>query len=120
MNQIAQDYREVAEKAVECLENGFIDAMTNLAFPEEVRKYIRTSNHLERLNKELKRRSTVIGIFPNEASLIRLMGSVLINEHDKWSAKRRYYYKPTYDKVIEKSLVFKLMAEEQHQFLIAA
>ena len=45
-------------------------------------KFYNTSNHIERLNKELKRRSKVIGVFPNEDSVLRLMGSVLIELHD--------------------------------------
>ena len=52
--------------------------MIVMTLPEGMRRFFRTSNHIERLNRELKRRSGVIGIFPNEASLIRLMGSVLM------------------------------------------
>lgn len=70
--------------------------MTNLCIPEVFRKYIRTSNPLERLNRELKKKSNVIGIFPNTKSLMRLMGSILIEEHDKWSGKKcRNYYMPS-------------------------
>ena len=63
---------------MECLDEGFEGAMTVMTRPEGMRRFFRTSNHIERLKRELKRRSGVIGIFPNEASLIRLMGSVLM------------------------------------------
>ena len=56
--------------------------MTVMTLPAGMRKYFRTSNHIERLNRELKRRSNVIGVFPNEQSLLRLMGSVLIERNE--------------------------------------
>ncbi|MDY6211275.1 MAG: transposase [Hornefia butyriciproducens] len=49
--------------------------------PEGMRRSFRTSNHIERLNRELKRRSKSIGIFPNDASLVRLIGSVLLEQN---------------------------------------
>ena len=69
---IINDYSDVAPQAMECLDLGFESAMTVMALPEAVRVFVRTSNYLERTNKELKRRSIVIGVFPNEASVIRL------------------------------------------------
>ena len=87
-DSIIDEYTEVASKAMECLDNGFEDAMTVLALPEGFRKYLRTSNHLERLNKELKRRSKVIGVFPNEGSLNRIIGSVLIELNDIYSLEQ--------------------------------
>ena len=75
---IIADYKDVAESAMMCLDEGFESAMTVMMLPQYLRKYFRTSNHIERLNKELKRRSSVIGIFPNGSSLLRLMGSVLL------------------------------------------
>ena len=86
---IYNEYNEVADKAMECLDFGFEDAMTVLALPNGYRRFLRTSNHLERVNKELKRRSNVIGIFPNVDSLIRLMGSVLIELHEKYSLEQK-------------------------------
>ena len=120
MSQIAQDYRDVAEDAVKCLEKGFLDSMTNLTVPKELRTYIRTSNHIERLNKELKRRSKVIGVFPNVASLLRLMGSVLVDHHDKWSTKKRIFYAPMYTALTEKSADLEAIAKKQHDLYLAA
>ncbi len=68
------------------LEEGFESAMMVMFLPSTIRKLFRTSNHLERVNRELKRRSKVIGIFPNEASILRLMGSVLLEIHNRYSA----------------------------------
>ena len=76
-DRIIEDYREVAESAMECLDEGFESAMTVMLLPAGLRRFFRTSNHIERLNRELKRRSKVIRIFPNEESLLRLMGSGL-------------------------------------------
>ena len=80
-NQIIQEYQDVAETAMSCLDEGFENAMTALMLLRGMQRFLRTSNAVERLNKELKRRSQVIGIFPNEESLIRLMGSVLIEQN---------------------------------------
>jgi transposase-like protein len=72
------------------LEDRFPKAAT--AFPTEHWRQIWSTNPLERLNKELKRRCRVVGIFPNEASVIRLGGAVLLDVHDEWvSAERRYF-----------------------------
>lgn len=81
-DELLAEYREVAEDAMKCLEEGFEAAMTVMTLPAGMRKFFRTSNHIERLNRELKRRSNVIGVFPNEKSLLRLMGSVLIERNE--------------------------------------
>jgi transposase-like protein len=60
------------------------------AFPPEFWKKIRTTNLLERVNKELKRRTRKIGAFPNEASLLRLAGSILIDINEEWITGNRY------------------------------
>ncbi len=62
------------------------------AFLSEHRRQIRSTNPLERLNKELERRCRAVGIFPNEASVIRHGGAVPLDVHDEWiSAERRYF-----------------------------
>ena len=88
-DSIFSEYADVASKAMECLDKGFEDAMTVMALPECFRRYLRTSNHLERLNKELKRRSNVIGVFPNEGSLNRIIGSVLLEINDIYSLEHK-------------------------------
>lgn len=93
--EIQTDYAFIAPHAVEILEQGFEDTMTVMALPEEVRVHLRTSNALERVNKELKRRSEVIKVFPNAPSLLRLMGAVLIEYNHTLSVKRMLFYKKT-------------------------
>lgn len=61
------------------------------AFPPEHRRRLHSTNPLERLHKEIKRRSDVVGIFPNRASLVRLVGSVLLEQDDEWAVGRRYF-----------------------------
>jgi len=60
------------------------DLLVHFTFPESHRRQIRSTNPLERLNKEVKRRTAVIGIFPTRASLIRLVGMVLAEQDDEW------------------------------------
>lgn len=66
--RIISDYSDAAEAAMQCLDEGFESSMTVMRLPAGLRKYYRTSNHIERLNKELKRRSKVIRVFPDEKS----------------------------------------------------
>jgi len=61
------------------------------AFPRAHWQKIWSTNPLERINKEIKRRSRVVGIFPNEASAIRLVGAILADLHDEWQASDRRY-----------------------------
>ena len=70
------------------LDKGFESAVTVQALPAGLRRFCRASNHIERLNRELKRRSSVISIFPNEESLVKTMSAVLIEEsHNKESGR---------------------------------
>lgn len=115
-DEIIHDYRDIAEKAMECLENGFESAMTVMVFSKNLRKLLRTSNHIERLNKELKRRSKVIGIFPNSESLLRLMGAVLMERNDiLQQAKRRVIYNPGIQELSQCTEQLKQIAKEQQQ-----
>jgi putative transposase len=88
---ILQSYGDEAERAMKCLEDGFEDAMTVLLLPIGMRRFFRTSNHIERINRELKRRSNVIGVFPNEVSLMRLIGSTRIELNENVRRARPSY-----------------------------
>lgn len=70
LKDIVADYEDRAPKAIERLENGFEDAMAVMALVEPYRKRLRTTNGLERLNREIRRRERVIGIFPNVESVV--------------------------------------------------
>ena len=87
-DEIISDYQEIAPNAMECLDNSFDSAMTVMCLPENLRRSLRTSNRIERINKELKRRSNAIGVFPNVDSVLRLMGSLLIEINDTMISRR--------------------------------
>ncbi len=120
-DRIDEDYRDVAENAVSCLDEGFESAMTVMLLPLGIRRYYRTSNQIERLNKELKRRSKVIGVFPDENSVVRLMGSVLMELHDTMLAGRSVFSKDSIEKLLKSEVPAKLIAiaDEQQKFRAA-
>jgi len=68
------------------------DLLTFAGFPRRHWRQIWSTNPLERMNKEIKRRTDVVGVFPNPAALLRLSGSVLIEQHDEWEAGERRYF----------------------------
>ena len=119
-DSIIDEYADVAPKAMECLDNGFEDVMAIMVLPEPFRKYIRTTNHLERLNKELKRRSNVIGVFPNEASLNRIIGSVLIELNDAYMVERRIQLSQKQMELLDKCTSELIMLAKEQQKLLAA
>jgi transposase-like protein len=97
---IAERYPAVAELLVAAE----ADLLVHFTFPDSHRRQIRSTNPLERLNKEIKRRTAVVGIFPNRAALIRLVGMVLAEQDDEWQDGRRYFRPETMaaiDAVIE-------------------
>lgn len=93
-DEIIADYREVAPKAVECLDAGFDDAMTVMELPEQIRRPVRTTNIVERLNGEVGKRTRIVRVFPNAKSLERLVGALLSEENDRWQTKSKLYYDP--------------------------
>ena len=120
-DEIISDYTPVAAKAVGILDKGFEDAMTVMQLPEWMRTKLRSSNWIERLNREFKRRSDVIQIFPNAASILRLMGAVAIEYNDQMSMKQRVFAEKTFDRIKVKLIPkLKEIASAQQALLDAA
>ena len=86
-----------ADRALTVLEEGLEDALAVLSLPEKYRVRLRTTNGMERLNEEIRRRERVIRIFPNEASALRLIGALLAEQHEVWSTGKRYFDMAEYD-----------------------
>jgi hypothetical protein len=79
-------------QAADLLEDAAEDLLAHLHFPREHRRRLHSTNPLERLHKEIKRRTNVVGIFPNRASLVRMVTTLLQEQDDEWQvADRRYF-----------------------------
>lgn len=111
-NQIMEQYTEVAEQAMRALDEGFDDATSIMFLPSKYRKSLRTTNHLERENQELRRRESVIRIFPNVESVNRLLGALLLDHHEGWSMRNRTFSMQEYlnNRIIIQSKLSKLDA----------
>ena len=67
------------------------DVLANMTFPREHRTKLRSTNPIERLDGEIKRRTNVVGIFPNEAAITRLIGAISLEKNDDWAVQRARY-----------------------------
>ena len=88
--ELADGYRKKCPKAIEILEDGLEDSLTFLSFPSLDARKVSSNNMLERLNKEIRRRTRVVGIFPNPESYLRLVTVYLIEYSEDWSVTRSY------------------------------
>ncbi len=89
-NSVAEALRGRAPKLAGLMDEAREDVLAYTAFPREHWPQISSTNPLERLNGEIKRRSDVVGIFPNDAAVIRLTGALMIEQNDEWVVGRRY------------------------------
>ena len=85
-----QKYAKSAPRLSDWLEENLAEGFTLFDFPIEHRRSIRTTNSLERINREIRRRTRVVGIFPNEASCLRLISALLMEISEEWQTGKRY------------------------------
>jgi len=90
LDEVVEEFERLAPKAIERLEAGFEDAMAIMTLPEGIRRRLRTTNAVERLNREIRRRERVIGIFNGEESALRLIGAVLVEIDESWTTGNKY------------------------------
>jgi len=89
--QVADQVRPKLPKLAALLDEAEEDVLAYMTFPKEHRAKIHSTNPLERVNGEIKRRTEVVGIFPNEAAITRLVGAILLEQNDEWAVQRARY-----------------------------
>jgi putative transposase len=90
LRHVADQVRTQWPKLGAFIDESELDVLAHMDFPAQHRSKIHSTNPLERLNKEVKRRADVVGIFPNEGSIVRLIGAVLLEANDEWQLQHRY------------------------------
>ena len=88
LNEFIEQFEKLAPKAMACLEQAFEDAMVVMTLLDKYRKRLRTTNMQERVNSEIKRRTHVIRIFPNNDAAFRLIGALLAEINEQWLTRR--------------------------------
>jgi len=88
---VADQLRPKVPKRAALMDEAEHDVLATMSFPQQHRTKLHSTNPLERLNGEIKRRTDVVGIFPNEAAITRLVGAILLEQNDEWSVQRARY-----------------------------
>jgi putative transposase len=100
--RVSERFRSRFPRLSELIEEAEEDVLSYAAFPQEHWQKIWSNNLLQRVNKEVKRRTNVVGIFSNEAAVIRLVGAVLSEQHDEWQVSKRYFSTGSLAKLLER------------------
>jgi transposase-like protein len=88
--EAVQTYAVSAPKLSVWLEENLHEGFTVFAFPDKHRRFIRTTNSLERVNREIRRRTRVVSIFPNDVACLRLASAILMEQDEVWQTGKRY------------------------------
>jgi len=99
---VADQLRASVPKLAALMDQAETDVLAYMSFPAAHRLKLHSTNPLERLNGEIKRRTEVVGIFPNEAAITRLIGAILLEQNDEWAVQRaRYMTRETMTEMLE-------------------
>ena len=88
---VADQIRPKVPKLAAIMDEAEIDVLAYMTFPKEHRVQLHSTNPIERVNREIKRRSEVVGIFPNDQAITRLVGAILLEQNDEWAVQRSRY-----------------------------
>ena len=88
---VADQIRQKVPKLAQLMDTAEEDVLAYMTFPRQHWTKLHSTNPIERLNGEIKRRTEVVGIFPNEAAITRLVGAILLEQNDEWAVQRARY-----------------------------